>query len=660
MVINFTNLGFTVKDDFITMGGVPFIEIGVAGRNKLSRLGSKLVKSSETPTLKYVTHKIVNGSLYITQRNDIIEVITEFKNYGSDSVVSMNISVKNISEKPITIVNASFVYPLGVTFERCNQVEFTRFVQGHHSECQPRTDTLENLGLNRYKGEMQCRVAQANIGSWSTKEALPQGLLKLPDDKFVFFQIESHDSWYYEISDRLGELYVCLDGGNEAFGGWYKTLKCGDSLKTVNFALAFGNTASGAIEEITSYRSVIAGKCTPDENLPVIFNEYMWLSWDSPCEENTKKYAQFAAKAGAEYYVIDCGWHDEVDGSIIYPFVGEWKESKVRFPHGVKYTTDYIRSLGLKSGLWIEPEIVGIKCEKMLNYYDDDCFITRYKERVEVGDRLFLDFRAKKVREYLTKTIERMIEEYGADYIKLDYNQDVGIGAERDADGYGDGLKKCSAAYFEWIDDIRHLYPNTIFETCSSGGMRMDYETLRHFSIVSTSDQTDYLKYPYIAGNILAAVIPEQAAVWSYPAVGDHIGKEQVIMNMINSFIGRMHLASDLSKLNSENFALVKEGVEYSKRIKRAKKTALPVFPFGFTKFGEKHLAFGFKTKERIYLAVYNLGGENVIKIPVCGGKKVIMSYPQKQGVFFNYENEVLIVNFTELNQARFFEITIS
>ena len=45
----------------------------------------------------------------------------------------------------------------------------------------------------------------------------------------------------------------------------------------------------------------------------------------------------------------------------------------------------------------------------------------------------------------------------------------------------------------------------------------MDYETLKHFSIVSTSDQVRDFLYPYIAANVLSAVLPEQAAVWSYP-----------------------------------------------------------------------------------------------------------------------------------------------
>ena len=119
----------------------------------------------------------------------------------------------------------------------------------------------------------------------------------------------------------------------------------------------------------------------------------------------------------------------------------------------------------------------------------------------------------------------------------------------------------------------------------------MDYKTLSAFSLVSTSDQTNYLKYPYIAGNILSAVIPEQAAVWSYPVgcaepgepmlhdaawVQENITDDRIAMNMINSFLGRMHLASHLEMMSQAQLDLIAEGVAYYDSLTDAKKTALP------------------------------------------------------------------------------------
>ena len=62
-----------------------------------------------------------------------------------------------------------------------------------------------------------------------------------------------------------------------------------------------------------------------------------------------------------------------------------------------------------------------------------------------------------------------------------------------------------------------HRFPQLVIENCGSGGGRMDYAMLAHHQLQSSSDQTDYRKYPAIVAGGLAAVLPEQFAVWSYP-----------------------------------------------------------------------------------------------------------------------------------------------
>jgi alpha-galactosidase len=203
----------------------------------------------------------------------------------------------------------------------------------------------------------------------------------------------------------------------------------------------------------------------------------------------------------------------------------------------------------------------------------------------------------------------------------------------------------------------------------------MDYQTLSHFSIVSTSDQVSHLKYPYIAGNILSAVLPEQAAVWSYPIdageiglplpydqkwVAENISKERVALNMINSFLGRMHLASHLELLNEEQFALVQEGVRYYNSIADAKKNALPYFPNGFTHFGAENVASGFIAGDMIYLAVWCLQGDKSVVVPLDRKvEKVTLAYPSQANTVYKIENGKLIVDFACVGSAAFFEIKI-
>jgi len=684
--IKFNSLVFAIVDEKVLLkdfgsvktDGRIFVELQLSGENKITHSGAKMVNSSEAWRLKYVSHTISNDTLKIVQRSPFVEV-TSFFVCGAGGAIRVFNEVKNVSCEPIVIEEVSSFVLRGLCKETellCKKTYFTRFIQSHHAECQPRRFSFEQLGLFPVNPDGQKRIAFANVGSWSTKEELPQGIIENEEDgSFLMFQIESNSSWYYEISDIFGEYYLYLGGANLPFGGWSKRLNYGEKYVTVPVALAFGNDLNEVIGSMTEYRRSISKKSMADKTLPTIFNEYMHLSWDSPSEWQTRIIAPKIANLGIEYYVIDCGWHNEEPGSEVYPYVGQWKESLSRFPNGVKKTTDFIRSLGMKAGLWIEPEIIGVKCEEMLNYYDDSCFLQRNGKRIAVMNRYFLDFRAKKVIDYLSETIRRMVEDYGAEYIKLDYNQDCGVGTDYLALCAGEGLEQCANAYIEWVDEIQRKFPNVLFETCSSGGMRMDYKTLAHFSIVSTSDQTNYKKYPYIAGNVLSAVLPEQAAVWSYPVdsygepnneflptpewVEENISLEQVSMNMINSFLGRMHLASHLECLSQEKYNLVKEGVEYFKSLSKIKDTAMPYLPLGFTKFGEKVVCAGLKTDNKIYLAVWVLEDETCANIIVKEGKSASLAYPRSSNAVVSFENGELKITFENTNSAVFLEIEI-
>jgi alpha-galactosidase len=223
---------------------------------------------------------------------------------------------------------------------------------------------------------------------------------------------------------------------------------------------------------------------------------------------------------------------------------------------------------------------------------------------------------------------------------------------------------------------MRRAFPDVLFETCSSGGMRMDYATLSHFSIVSTSDQTSYLRYPYIAGNVLSAVLPEQAAVWSYPVgtdtpgftptaewVNKHISDEQIIMNMINSLLGRIHLASHIELLHKDKIALIKEGLDFYDGMTTFKKAAVPYLPLGLTRFGKKQVAAGLLHEGKLLLAVWNLGGEREMRIPLTGLQPVgaRIAYPaDARGTTCTLDADTVTVHFTEDYQARMLEITLN
>ena len=89
---------------------------------------------------------------------------------------------------------------------------------------------------------------------------------------------------------------------------------------------------------------------------------------------------------------------------------------------------DRIRERGMVPGLWIEAEVAGI--HSPLVSKPDSWFFMRHGKRVKKNSRLLLDFRNPEVRSYLDSVIDRMVNEYGAGYIKIDYNVDTLEGTE--------------------------------------------------------------------------------------------------------------------------------------------------------------------------------------------------------------------------------------
>ena len=664
------NLDYT--DGFARPADLCLCEFDVAGGSTSG--WNRLNGARVTRELRYVTHTVRDSVLEIVQRSETVEVTSRFEKFDDTNAVRVTQTLKNISGEELCLEMANTV---GLRFGRCVLDEhkdwyFHTFTNARYTEAMPDVRSLYDMGF--YWHNRVFRVA--NVGNASSFENLPQGILEnRRTDDLLMFQIESYYDWFYEITTSRNMFNLQIGGPTALLHAWNRILAAGEAYTTVPVTLAHGKTLNGVLAEMTKYRRHIKAHNESDRELPSVFNEYMHLSWDDPFASRALALAPYIAKAGCKYYVIDCGWHNstEFNGKIYHVF-GTWHEDRGRFPEGIKAVSDYVHSLGLKFGLWLAPEVVGDENREMIEYYGDECFFIRNGKKISHGMGHLLDFRQKKVYDYMAATIDRMVNEYGCDYIKFDGCPNAGFGTERDSTSLGNGLEEHTRAFLGWVKDMMERHPEVIFEDCFGGGMRMDYQALSMFSLISTSDQTRYDHYPYITANIFASVLPEQAAVWSYPVgsdiykaneeeiVNERASRERVVMNMVNSVLGRIHLASRIDLLDGEKQALIQEGVRFYDRIRDDKLRSLPYLPLGYAKFGQELVATGLKCEDKLYLAVWNLGGERHARIPlpeICV-KDARVAYPLSLETRFTFDRSSLTVDFTEDFQARIFEIHLS
>ncbi|SEK85854.1 glycoside hydrolase family 36 protein [Ruminococcus albus] len=651
--------------------GFSLVELQISGIDRPGeRHGNKYIITAPGYRLEYKDFKDTNNSL--GRKLEIIcfdeetglETVSHMQFYTGARVVRTWTDVNNCGTENWTLEYVSSFSLTGIEKEGLlPQDDKMRVGICHNSwqrELQWQFYSLEQAGLGQSQPtEWQHSskvLGVTNVGNWSSKEYIPMGYVENTEvGGAMMWQIEHNGSWHWEISDREGHLYLQLSGPSEIESHWSKILKPGESFRSVYCGVCAVNGGfDEAVAEMTRYRRLIRRKNHDNAKLPVIFNDYMNCLWADPTTEKELPLIDAAAEVGCEYFCIDAGWYAD---DVWWDWVGEWQESRKRFPNGLREVTDYIRKKGMIPGVWLEIEVMGIKCP-MADKLPDEWFFVRHGKRVFDRSRYQLDFRVPAVRDHCDAVVDRLINKYGVGYIKMDYNIEPGIGTENDADSFGDGLLEHERAYLAWLDGVFKRHPKLIVENCSSGGLRMDYALLSRCSIQSTSDQDDYRRYATIAANAPSAVCPEQAAVWSYPLeTGDW---EEVVFNMVNAMLLRVHQSGHLARLETERKALVKEGIDVYKSIRGDIANGVPFYPLRLSKFSDNWSALGLRCDGRIYLAVWHREGSGNCVIPIksdFNDVKVSCIYPSynEEKFAYNPNNRTLSLRFSRPNMARLF-----
>ncbi|KPI11496.1 Alpha-galactosidase [Actinobacteria bacterium OK074] len=440
-------------------------------------------------------------------------------------------------------------------------------------------------------------------GSWSTGRHLPIAALTDETGRTWLWQIESSAGWRYETGEREGSAYLALFGPDDAHHQWRETLEPGQEFTTVPAVLVVAETGGldAAFGELTAYRRRIRRSHPDHAALPVIYNDYMNTLMGDPTTDKLMPLIEAAAAAGAEVFVIDAGWYDD-DAQGWWDAVGAWDASARRFPGGIQQVLDAIRDRGMTPGLWLEPEVVGVR-SPLARTLPPDAFFSRGGIRVSEHGRHHLDLRHPAARAHLDRVVDRLVGEWGVGYLKLDYNINIGPGTENGDESAGAGLLGHHRAHLDWLGALLDRHPGLVLENCASGGLRMDYAQLAAVQLQSTSDQQDPLRYPPIAAAAATAVTPEQGAVWAYPQ--PHFSFDETAFALSGALLGRIHLSGFLDRMSPEQFELVRAGISVYKAMRSEIPDSLPFWPLGLPSWEDSWIASGLRSHAATWLTLW-------------------------------------------------------
>lgn len=231
---------------------------------------------------------------------------------------------------------------------------------------------------------------------------------------------------------------------------------------------------------------------------PVLLN-----NWEAHFFKFTRgkllRLAHLAKKAGAELFVLDDGWFGKRDNDKAG--LGDYTVNRRKLPFGLKEFSGRIHGMGMKFGLWFEPEMVNEDSD-LYRAHPEYALETPGKKPALGRSQLVLDLCNPKVRDYIVENVTRILDTCSIDYVKWDYNRHISDACSRCLESQGEFFHRYMLGLYDVLDRIFRPRPNILFESCSSGGNRFDLGMLCYSPQIWTSDDTDPIERLKIQGGL--------------------------------------------------------------------------------------------------------------------------------------------------------------
>ena len=343
-------------------------------------------------------------------------------------------------------------------------------------------------------------------------------------------------------------------------------LDCGESFQTPEAVVVFSNQGLNGMSQTFHklYQKRLVRGYWRDRPRPVLNNNWEATYFDFT-EDRLVEIAAKAKECGVELFVLDDGWFGKRSND--YTGLGDWVANKERLPFGIKGLADRIEEMGMKFGLWFEPEMVN-KDSDLYRAHPD--WIISAPERFESHARhqFVLDFSKKEVVDYIYEMVAKVIRESSISYIKWDMNRYMTEPYSKGTEPSQQGkvMHKYILGVYDLYTRLTTEFPEILFESCASGGARFDPAMLYFAPQTWTSDDTDASERTKI----------QYGTSYVYPIVsmGSHVSavpnhqlyRTTPIETRANvAYFGTFGYELDLNLLSDAEMASVKKQIAFMK-----------------------------------------------------------------------------------------------
>jgi alpha-galactosidase len=255
----------------------------------------------------------------------------------------------------------------------------------------------------------------------------------------------------------------------------------------------FGVVRGGAAQATAALRAYIVTGLRKGKQFSPLVTYNTWFAYGTQMDETSLKAEMSRVAAlGTELFVVDAGWY--VGTGVAGPFdfeagLGTWQVDTARFPNGLNALTDYAHSLGMKFGLWVEPERVSLATVGVPSLAQETWLATSSGAYGSATAALIC-LGGSAGRQWMQSQLTRLIDAVQPDYLKWDNNQWVNCNRDGHDHGQADGNFAQVNGLYQVLASLRARYPNLLIENVSNGGNRLDLGMMRYTDVAWMDDRT--------------------------------------------------------------------------------------------------------------------------------------------------------------------------
>lgn len=491
-------------DDWIFSADVYPLEIGCngCGDMRISSLQIRNADGNASTDMRYVSHKIYKGkpalkglpALYENEEGECetLEITTKDVVTGAEAILlytvfekysalTRSVIVKNNTEKPFAIEKVmSFNLDMnGKDFDLITL--YGRHNNERNFEKRPLAHGRQGIGSRRGSSSAQQNPFMALLRHGATEDF---------GDAYGFNLVYS--------CNHLCEIEVDFNNSSRVMMGidpsdfsW--TLSPGEEFYSPEAVLVYSDEGLGGMSRTFHklYNNNLVRGPWKKAKRPLLINNWEGTYFDFD-DDKLFSIAKWAKDTGIEMLVMDDGWFGKRNDDTCA--LGDWEVNEEKLRGGIGSLISRIKGLGLKFGIWYEPEMISP---------DSDLFRAHPDWHIHVAGRessigrhqYVIDMTRQDVRDYLFNKMSEVLANNDIDYVKWDFNRNITeagsaiLPAERQSEFF----HRFILGTYELMGRILEAYPHLLLENCSGGGGRYDPGMMYYSPQIWCSDNTDAL-----------------------------------------------------------------------------------------------------------------------------------------------------------------------